>query len=136
MGKINVPFGDVSEEKVAPEGTYDLRVIRKEWVTSRNSGRPMLSAYIAIESDDGEAYTPFGHWCVLPTDEDWQEDRRKAEMFVRNLRRFLSVFGVEWTPDGFDDEELDGATGRCLVTIEEDDEGVLRNRLRLPRVQA
>lgn len=132
MGLIELPFADVPEEKIAPEGNYDLRIVNKEQRPSKTSGRPMITCFVRIEGGD---YAPMMHWLVLPTKEDWDNDKAKAERMVRGVRRFLEVFGLKWSPKGFDPEDLDGAAGRCLVTIEKDDEGNEHNRLRLPRAK-
>jgi hypothetical protein len=132
MSLIELPFADVPEEKIAPEGNYDLRIVNQEQGASKKSGRPMITCLIRIE---GGAYAPMMHWLVLPTAADWDEERMTSERMVRGVRRFLEIFNIKWTPKGFDAEELDGATGRCLVTIEKDDEGNEHNRLRLPRAK-
>lgn len=131
MANIKAAFNEAPEEQLAPEANYDLRIVNKEWGTSK-SGRQMLTVLIRAE---GGNYAPFYHWLVFPSQEDWQEDSEKAKRMLRGIRRFLAVFNIKETADGFDDDDIDGATGRCILTVERDDTGNEHNRLRLPRLR-
>ena len=139
MGFIEGRYGDAPEEDVAPEGEYDLRIFSVEKRRSEGNpseGKPardMLQVAIAIEAP--KDYVPINHFLVFPVEEDWEENGgRVAKMMLRGHRRFCHVFGVEVTDTGFDAEDLEGAMGRCFVTVEEY-KGEDVNRLRLPRVK-
>lgn len=134
MGFINTRMGDAPEVKVASEGMYDLHVIRAELQRTKKDDRDMISVGIAIEGP--EDYEILNQWFVLPNEDDWEEENgRKAKMFLRNLKRFLHVFGIEWSTEGFELESLEGAAGKCLVTTRtNEDTGQVFNDLRLPRL--
>jgi len=133
MAQIEVPFDDAPEEEIPKEGTYDLRVMMKEVGTSKSSGRPQITVMLKIEGDVD--YVPIYHYLTFPTMEDFDEEPQKARNAVRRVARFCTVFGIEMGPQGFDDEALDGATGRCLVRLEEY-EGEDRPKLQLPRIKS
>lgn len=133
MSFIRVRLDDsVKEPEVGPEGLYDLRIVKAEDGESKR-GNPMTTVTIRIEGPgDCSQYNIFNHWIIYPTDDtpDGQVRMRTLE-----IKRFLSCFGIPFGPEGFDSEELVGATGRSLITQEEGDDGIVRNRLRLPRLK-
>jgi hypothetical protein len=131
MGFIEAAFEDAPAELLAPENNYDLRVVNKEWKTSK-SNRRMLQVLTAVEAP--EDYSPINSWLVFPNKEDWDEDPDKAKLMLRNVQAFLQVFGIEMEAKGFNDDELDGATGNCLV-IQEENEGEIYSRIRTPRLK-
>jgi hypothetical protein len=47
----------------------------------------------------------------------------------------LTLFDIPHDEGGFDTEDLVGATARALLIQEEGTDGVIRNRLRLPRMK-
>lgn len=127
MPFISIPLNDVKEPKAAPEGEYDLRIIDAEDTESKK-GNPMTVVKIAIEGQDSY---PVRHYITYPTGEDADQDRMKA----LEIRRFLDCFGIAFDENGFNTEDLVGATGRSLVIQEEADDGNVYNRLRLPRLK-
>lgn len=130
MSRIEVPFADVPEETLAPEGNYDLRIVGKESGLTKKGDRSMITCLIRIE---GGPYSAMRHWLVFPNEHDEQNTR---DLMVRNIRRFLAIFNVKWDGTSFDDDDLDGATGRCLVSLRKNEEtGTEYNELRLPRVR-
>lgn len=131
----------IGEEQAAPEGTYDLRIDDCEVRRTSNDDRDMFCPRIRIESP--ESYKTIFEYLVIPNSEDMakmdQGQESPAEMFIRNIKRFAAVFGLEITdlfPDGDtpDAEALKGATGSCLL-IQEEYEGNINNKLRAPRLK-
>lgn len=119
---------DVQEPEAAPEGEYDLRIVRAEDKESK-AGNNMVECIIVIEEPGIDAQ-PIRHYLL-----DWEgipEDQQR----IRKLeyKRFCACFNI---PEDFDDaEELVGQTGRSYVTqeVSERDDNVY-NRLRLPRLK-
>lgn len=134
MPLIEAAFADAPEQTLPEEALYDLRIANIErGLVSQKGGRPMIRCDIQIEGD--QDYMPIFHYLVFPTKEDWAERRDTAKILLRNMKRFLTVFGIEFGPSGFDDDDLPGATGICLVKLEEGDDGEMRPRIALPRMR-
>ncbi len=90
---------------------------------------------VVIKIDDFENYPnaeQIYHYLVWPDD---TVDRESRERTIRNNKRFLHAFGVPIQDGGFDTEDLLGATATMMVGQEEGDDGVIRNRLRIPRMK-
>jgi hypothetical protein len=128
MPFIKESLSDVTEARPAPEAEYDLRIMKATEGESKK-GHPMITVMIGFA--DGTDAPPFFHyllgWDTGPTLEDEEILRRKRE-----IRRFCSVFDLQ---EDFDVEDLKGETGNCFVQVEEGDDGVMRNRLKLPRIK-
>lgn len=134
MGFIEANLGDAPEEKLPPEGNYDLTIRSHETGTNKDGTRQMVTVYMTIEGD--EDYMGVMHWLVFPSKEDWEEDKEKATRMLRSVNRFLALFNVPSGPNGFDDNDLDGSTARALVRPEKGDDGEERPRLIVPRMAA
>jgi hypothetical protein len=127
---------DEYEDKIAPEGTYPLRIAKAEYgQTKGGEGKPkrdMVTAMLVIDGADGDGIQPFNEYLVLPTD---NEETKTKRLFMQRLTRFLSIFGHS---GDFDPEQaasvLTGLTAEAPVTQEEGNDGVMRNRLKLPRI--
>lgn len=126
MPFIKESLSDVTEARPAPEGEYELRILKATEGESKK-GHPMVTVLLGFA--DGTDAPPFGQWLLGWTDELEDEEilRRKRE-----IKRFCAVFDV---PEDFDAEDLKGETGTCFVGVEEGDDGVMRNRLKLPRIK-
>lgn len=130
MSFINAQLDQsVKEPEAAPEGEYDLRIAKTTRKESK-SGNMMTEVMITVEGEQGVA--PVYHYLIDVTKDT---PAQQADMRRLELKRFMQMFGVKFQPDGYDDEDLQGATGRCMLTQEEGDDGVVRNRLRLPRLK-
>lgn len=135
MGFINASLDQDYEDRPVPEGEYNLRITKVDEEESK-AGNAMLVLQIKVEDRGFPNAAPIRHWVVLPDGSDPQKDRLRS----RDLKRLLYVFGVNVGPKGFDSDDLQGATGSCMVTQEEgtDDKGKstgdIYNRLRLPRL--
>ena len=129
MPRINVELKDAQELEVAPEGEYDLRIVKAEDCESK-SGNDMTTVTIAFEGHP--EWQAVRHWIMYPN-ADTPPDQRAMRLI--DITRFLTCFGVNFDDDGFDSDDLVGQTGRCLVIQEEADDGNTYNRLRLPRLK-
>lgn len=136
---------DVQEEKPVPEGAYDLRIVNV--ATTDKEGNPMLSkgedgkpkrsmirCDIRIEDENYPDARLINHFLVFPVESDEDQTRK---LMLRGIKRFLSAFGVEWTSQGFDPEELEGQTAsNILVKLVANprEAGSFQNELQLPRL--
>lgn len=130
MAFINAQLDDTKEPEAAPEGEYDLRIVRAERKESKK-GKMMTEVLIRIEDADVNA-PPLRQYLIDVTP-DMPEDQQRMRKL--ELKRFLQCFGIKLVDGGYDEEDLAGATGRCMVIQEENGEYGLQNRLRLPRLR-
>lgn len=125
---------DAKESKAAPEGRYPLRIIKcdeaKTGEKSKNPGERYYKVMIANESPDA-AYMPIFFNLMLPgANQDEQVQRlRKIE-----IQRLLHQFNVPGDANGFDTDDLIGASAEGMVTLGTDDKDQPRNELRLDRL--
>jgi len=128
-------LNEVPEEAAVPEGEYDLRVVNVESTRTKANDRDMVALAIRVEDSAFPAAKLVRHYAVLPNENDFEEDDgRMAALFLRGLKRLLAVFEVEFGEEGFETEDLDGATGRCFLNVREYN-GEDQNELRLPRLR-
>jgi len=90
---------------------------------------PMTVLTIKIETTEVPNPAPVQHFITYPNGGQW-DDMRALE-----IKRILTLFDVRFDEAGFDSNDLLGQTGRCMVVQEEGDDGVMRNRLKLPRLK-
>jgi len=140
MPRFEIPLGDVREEKVAPEGMYDLRVFdAKEIDCSPEDMKdpdknPRIAVSVAVESMPG--VTPVNHtlWMPKPSQEISRQERS-----MRGIKRFFHAFDVPYDADGFTTEDLVGATGHLRLKQgsykSKDGDHVPQNTLVLPRIK-
>lgn len=139
MPFIDVPLSDAKEGKPVPEGEYELRIISAEREISkaakeRGEEDPNMT-HVMIVIEDGEYPNALPmHEYLLDVSEDDEESIKN--MRELNIARLLQVFDVPYEANGYDSDDLPGATGRCLVILApaqgQYDE---RNELRLPRLK-
>lgn len=121
------------EDRPVAEGKYDLRILKADYGENRDKTGHRLALMIRVEGAEGEGATPINHYLSDPTD-DVEPSKKRQRM--RDIKRFCAVFGID-TSGGIDLENTDtfvGATGNCLVTLENDEQYGDQNRLRLPKV--
>lgn len=128
MGFISVPLDDVQEAQPAPEGEYDLKIIKAVEGKSR-AGTKMVTITIAFDDTDAGDAGPFMHWLRDPGDIDDDDQKKMAAL---EAKRFQQVFDLS---DDWEADDLVGETGNCFVGQETGDDNVTRNRLRLPRIK-
>jgi hypothetical protein len=134
MPLINIDLGQDYEDKPVAEGEYSLRVSNFEGKTSKKAQAAgetnpnMYLAMILIEGEEGAGATPIFQNLMLPDGGEYDRWR------LRDIKRFLTVFGVAFEANGFEPEDVIGQTGKCLVVQENDEKGNPRNQLKLPKV--
>lgn len=131
MPFITTPIDDAKEPEAAPEGEYDLRIVKSEDGESKK-GNAMTTVFIRIEDAAIPNAAPIRHWLTYP---DSQTPADQRQMRLLDIKRFLTVFGIPFEAKGFNTDDLAGATGRCYIYQEEGDDGNVYNRLRLPRLK-
>jgi hypothetical protein len=133
MPLIKAPLADDFESQPVPEGAYDLRIEKAEDKESK-AGNPMTEIMIVIEDTEHPNASPIFYYLNYPP-----KDHEYYNLMWQQNKRFLAIFGVPFDGDGFNTDDLAGATGNCMLdlimsTYEDVEEE--RNELRLPRVQA
>ena len=128
-------LGQDLEEKVAPNGQYELRLTSATLKTSQKTERQYISFGIQIEGDD---YATLWHSVFLPMDKD---EPRTRKLMLRDTKRFFSVFGIPLDQDIDEDALIDlvGLEGKCLLKQQEIERdgvksGDFQNVMVLPRV--
>lgn len=131
MSFIKLDLEGVNESEPVPEGEYELRIIKSEDTESKK-GNPMTVVTIKIE--DGEFPNPslVYHYITYPT-EDLPDNQKYMRLL--DIKRFLTLFEVGFQDGGFDSEDLLGQTAKGMLIQEEGEDGIIRNRLRLPRLR-
>lgn len=124
MPFISASLKDAHEDKPVPEGNYDLTIKTRTLKKSR-SGKDMILCIIGVDEHPDAA--PIYHNIMLEGDPEWQHLR------LRDLRRFLEVFNIPYDDNGFNDDDLEGAQGNCLVKLGTDDKENEVNQLALPK---
>src|SRR5882672_6517015 len=122
MSFIKAAIADAKESTVVAEGEYSLTVKTASQKKSK-AGNEMIACMIVFDDEPNAA--PIFEHLVLPSGGEWDH------LHLLHIRRFLTVFGIPFEENGFDDEDIEGATGKCLVGQEEGEQG-LRNVLKLP----
>jgi len=129
MGFVSIALKEAREPETAEEGEYDLLINSAEpWHTDNGD-----SIHCVILFEGRPEYQPIHHYIGIPSASDPDE---KAQNKLRFARRFVEKFGIEFTEDGFDTEDLIGARALCGVSVEAGrDEGTFNNKLKLPAFQ-
>lgn len=127
---------DAKESKVAPEGRHPLRIQKweekKTGDKAKNPGETYYMIMITNESPDGD-YAPVFHNLMLPSP---KQDEGIQRMRKLDIQRLLAQFNVPGDANGFDLDDLVGATAEGMLTLGETDKGEPRNELRLDRLDA
>lgn len=130
MGFINLNLGDVKESKNVPAGKYRLVISSFEETESREKKTPQLKIVIAVEGHDDAM--PVNHYVPLAS----AKDDQKTAMFKNLLlARFLSLFKVPFSAEGFNPEDMIGCSADAeLQLTEPNDNGDVYNRLVVPKL--
>jgi len=129
MPFVKLDLDNVKEPSAAPEGTYPLRIV-KAVDTESKKGNPMTVFTIRIEDAGVQNVAPFNHYMVYPAAND-----EYREMRLLDIKRFLQLFSIPFEGGGFETQSTVGCTADGFLQQEEGDDGVIRNRLRLPRIK-
>lgn len=133
MGFVNLNLGNVKESHSVPAGRYRLVIASAEEGVSREKKNPQFELSINIEGHDNTY--PVRHWLSLPTPKD---DERTASAKALFLKRFLVLFNIPHTDDGFDPDDLIGATADAELSLtdpEENENKEVFNRLVVPKLK-
>jgi hypothetical protein len=132
MPLVKAPLDDDFESQPVPEGNYDLRVISAKDKESK-AGNPMTEIMIGIEDGEHPNASPLFYYLNYPPkDHEWYNLMWQANT------RFLTIFSIPYDGDGFNTDDLEGATGNCFLELNVSEyEGNTSevNELRLPRVK-
>jgi len=131
MPFIDVALDDAAELEVVEEGEYELQIAKAEDGESK-AGNLMTTVYIKILDAPIANASLVRHWITYP-DESTPPEQRAMRLI--DIKRFLVLFNIIHDGNGFNSEDLVGATARCLVIQEEADDGNVYNRLRLPKLK-
>lgn len=148
MSFIKQAIADAKESEVAPEGTYDLRVHSAEEHVKQGADKATsVKCVILFETGDGN-YMPINHYIPLVTGDEEDDDKSSAEQKVNNKlvmqKRFLELFNVSYQDDGFDPDDIAGATAEGVGVIQDIQEKnnltgevyatpFVSNKIRLPK---
>ena len=133
MPFIELGLGDIKEARSVPADTYALQIENIFEKRNEEKNRDSIMVVINVMNPPAgiENPAPIFHYLSFPNSDD---DKRNIDFFMLNLKRFLTVFNIPFEANGFDTEDLPGATGECYVE-EEEFEGSLKNVLRLPPLE-
>jgi hypothetical protein len=131
MAFIKLNLEGVKESEAVPEGEYDLRIVKAEDRESKK-GNDMTVVTMRIEDADQPNPAPVLYFLVHSM--DGLSDEAKHFRLLEH-KRFLELFGVDYSDGGFDSDDLVGQTARCFLIQENDENDIPRNRLRLPRLR-
>jgi hypothetical protein len=125
---LNTNLAEIKESRPVPAGKYGLTIASVEEGKSK-SGLPQLKVSIGIDGHDDAPNV--SHYISLPSAGD-----EKSAAKALFLARFLALFNIGYDADGFDTDDLPGATATGELTLSEpDDNGNVYNRLNPPRLK-
>lgn len=115
----------VGERHAVAAGFYPLKIETAEYQMSKK-GSPMIKVLYSVVGQDASLV---GDWMLLPTT-DMEESMRVSR--TRDLKRFCHAFDVPADAKGIAIQHAIGQQADCELTVEQDDSGINRNRVRLP----
>lgn len=128
--KIPLNLTEVQESRPVPNGRYDLVIASAEEGKSKDGTKDQIRVSLGIQGH--ETAPNVTHFISLPGAGD---EPQKANFKLLMLKRFLHTFRVPFDADGFNVDDLPGASATCdLTQSEPDDSGNVYNRLQLPRL--
>lgn len=132
MSFIPVNVTGAVEPKAVNNGRYNLSISSAEEGTGKESKKPLIVAYIAIE---GHPDAPnIRHSMSLPHPDDEPKTRIFKDLLIR---RFLEMFSIPYDERGFDTDEMVGATcpNAEVRLTEVDEKGNQYNELVLRKMK-
>lgn len=127
--KLGAEFGATQEATLVPNGAYDLRATGFLYEEDKHRIRVNLEVENPPEGLDDVA--PIFHYIFLPAPED-DADKSKSKMLF--AKRFLYLFGVPYTDEGFDPEDIPGTSARKVTCEQEEYDGRHNVRIKLPQL--
>lgn len=134
MPFIEIPLGDAVAKSLAEEGTHLVRIKGHKIVKSKDPNKTdQMNTNILLEFPERPNTKTMFH--TLPGIDSTEIGNEEAEDTVNNkllmTRAFLDAFDIEYTEEGYNSEDLNGAEAECRIGIEEGDDGRMRNRLSI-----
>lgn len=129
MPFIEQALGEARESQNVPEAMYPLRIEKVDRVKSERTGREGTRCTIVITQEVEDVPNPRPIWYTAWDAMQGDDDSKVATMTLMN-RRFFDMFEVAYQADGYDTDDLAGATCETLVLLEtyKDDNGRERER--------
>ena len=132
---IKAPLADIKEDEHVPEGEYDVR-IQKATDKESKGGNNMTECLVVIESTEHPNALPMFIYFNYPA-----EDHTHFDFMWRQNIRMLSAFKVPFEKDGFNSDDLEGATATVFLKVVPamdsdgvDIDGEFRNEPVFPRL--
>lgn len=125
MPFINIPLGEAVERELVPEDAYDLTIEDAKQV-ERDNGRVDILVRMSI-ADHPNAKPVFHTLFGFGPDDDSEKKNNK----LLQMRAFLKLFGVEWGKEGFELEDLHGATADGIQVVQDEYKGEVRHALNV-----
>lgn len=139
---------DYKEDVLPPEAQHDLRCKDIVEHTKKDEyGNEFISSYrvmVTVEgkTPEGDNYAPIFHYLAMPSQErDTANDEAKSldpgtttRMKMLNIRRFLELFQIPYSAEGFNSEDVVGATARAAIKHQAMDNGGISANIVLPRL--
>lgn len=134
---VEIPLDDVHEDKIVPEGEYEL--VASEVREIKDDESQKITAYVVplLIQDPPKGIAPedvgeVSLWLNLPAADDEPRDKKYK---ILNIKRFLHHFGVAQSGNGFNPQDVPGSKARCLVKQQVGKkDGVTRNIVVLPKI--
>lgn len=140
MAFIPMNLDDVSEPITQPRGTYELQIVKAELTKtgekSKHPGTDMIKFTLGFTDLDLKA-PAFNHYMVFP----YEDQVDYLELTLISIKRLLVHFGIPYSPEGLDPEELamnaEGCVATCSVILgTPNDNGDVYNQLgHLPKLE-
>lgn len=134
MPFISLNLDDAKESKPVSAGKYDLVITTCEETTTKTAGKPQFKMSLQIEGHDDAP--PVYHYQGIPSELD-EPQAQQFKMLL--LKRFLKLFKIPYSAEGFDTEklamELVGARANVEVQLGEPYNGNVSNVLVIPKLK-
>lgn len=128
MGYVKIDLSKTKEPEVVPEGEYNVRIVKVVDTETKKKGEPMTTLTLRIE-DAGPDASVFNEFMLYPNGGEYDNMR------ALNIKRTLALFDVPYDGSGFDSQDLLSKEAKVLLTQEMGDDGIIRNRMRVPRMK-
>ncbi len=132
MGFLNVGgLADAQEPELIPDSRTHLRVANVHTYQKEDSGRTITRIIHKVEDERFPNAADIPYWMSYPMEGD---SDNAVKIMTLNIKRYLTMAGVPFENNGFNEEDLYGAEFDANVVQQEDDAGVMRNNIILDRI--
>lgn len=129
MGFIEAAIQDAKEKEAVEEGVYEVVISAADMHKSEASGKDSVRCILEIPSNP-DASGIF-HYIALPHADDDSEKRNNKLVM---MKKFLELMGVPFEGNGFDTDDLMGATANVYLGVELDNNDIPRNKVTFKSV--